>query len=147
MKNSKEKGVTLVEVVVSMAIFSIISAAIFFTVNFASNSQGKNYRLSFFEEEINCVQLCLLSSAEAAPLEAGSDALRAVKLLVGDETFFDADQSSGTLKVYYDENYNYTDSIEAKFTLTVTYNAGEIAKVEVRRISDNELLCSEGGSE
>lgn len=109
MVKRKEKGVTLLEVVVAMALIATLSASIFVTINFANKSRANNRVKHFFINETENVLMCYYSD----------DFESSLTFLTNNEITIPDD--SDCFFLYYTEDFNYTDEENAVYTLEIEY--------------------------
>ena len=135
MVKGKEKGVTLVEVVVAMALIAIVSATIFVTANFSISSQSKNKRNQFFINEAENVLMCYYS-------DNFEDALK----FLTDDNELTVSDSVTEYTLYYTNEYLYTDSENAVYSITIDYS-NTFSPVVTCKDSSDRVIYSYGGEE
>lgn len=109
MVKRKEKGVTLVEVVVSMALIAIISATIFITISYTNKTQSKNKIKQYFINETENVLTCYYSGNFSNSLA----------FLTNQD--IDIDEDANTYTLFYEKDFSYTDEENAVYSLTIDY--------------------------
>ena len=123
MENINNKGVTLVETVVAIAVIVILSVAGYTICNFAILNQQKTNRDNFFINETSNILICYYSEGNF------SDKMQ---FLTGDlTTNFNED-----FILYYDKDYSYTDFNLAVYYLTFDFDVG----IGVYKANDNTLF-------
>ena len=137
MVKKKEKGVTLVEVVVAMALIAIVSSAIFVTANFSISSQKKNQRNQFFINETENVLMCYYTG----------NFNQALRFFTGDNEL-EVDDVSKNFTLYYTEDFEYTNEENAFYSLEINYlDEHEFSPVITCKTADNQIFYSYGGAE
>ena len=136
MAKEKQKGVTLVETVISMALIAIVTAAIFATSNFTISSQEKNKQKHFFENETENVLMCYYSNSFSS----------ALKFLTGDNEIL-VDSESNDYTLYYNENFEYVAEELAVYSLKIDYTNIKTPTVVCKNIDSNIEIYSYGGED
>ena len=108
MTIKKNRGFSLVEVIIAMVIIVIVSISAFTVINFSVNSGTKNVISNFFEVETqNYLKAYFL----------GSDGYEeSLKLLTGEDYTY-----GENLTIKYDNNFEITQEEEFSYTVHLTF--------------------------
>ena len=124
MENFNNKGVTLVETIVAIAVIVIISIVGYSVCSFAVMQQQKIIRKNFFINESNNILTCYYS-----PSNNFEDDM---VFLTGSTIDFSED-----FVLYYTKNYEYVESPEnSTYYLSFTYGAS----IQVFKSNNNVLI-------
>ena len=127
-KNHK-KGISLVEVVVAMAVVTIISVSAYSVCNYSLLQQRKIARDTFFVNEANNIVNCL---------GVGSDEfVDAIKLLTNKDVAYNED-----FELFYDSHFEYVDTFdESTYYLSFDFLDNGWS-INIFKSKGNELLLS-----
>lgn len=118
-KKSKEKGITLVETIIAMALVMIISASVYFTCNYTLKIQNENTVKAFFANETENLAVCYYhsNSKSNTPAENYEKLKTAFEFSSGlsnvENGYFDFDYVSGvqvkSITIYYAKDFSYLE--------------------------------------
>lgn len=134
MVKRKEKGVTLIETIIAMALVSIVSSIVVLTCNFSSRAKQNNKLTQFFINETESVLVCYYSNDFYGSLSFLTD-----KIITNDET-------TKSYTLYYSSDLAYTEEENAKFSLTINYEDELNVKVISTNLSNEKIIYSYGGA-
>lgn len=134
MVKGKEKGVTIVETVVAMAILSIVSSIVFLSCSLILRTQAQNRQTQFFVNETENVMMCYYSD----------DFEAALVYLTG--STFELDAESDSCTIYYGSHYEYCGWENAAFDLTIRFADPANVSVTCKNLSSGKTIYSFGGA-
>lgn len=137
---SKQRGITLVETIVAMALVVIISVSVYVTCNFTLKAQNDNSVKTFFATETENLAMCYYNSNSKTNTSAKnyenfrnafefSSGLRNVE-----NDYFDFVYASGTLSqvetitIYYSKDFEYLgkdSKDDSMFKIVFTFKENE----------------------
>lgn len=130
---SKQKGITLVETIVAMALVVIISVSVYVTCNYTLKAQNDNSVKTFFATETENLAMCYYNSAEDYDkFEKAFEFSSGLKNVQKD--YFDFAYVSGTLgqvetiTIYYSKDFEYLgkdSKDDSMFKIVFTFKENE----------------------
>lgn len=136
MEKIKQKGITLVETVVAMALFIIVSASIFLTCNYSIKMQAQNKVKHFFVIETENISMCYYS-------ESFDDAL---EFLIGENVdFVEKNAENNIYTIYYSKELTYSKSENAVYRLKFNFKNEDAPVVTCESIESGKEIYKYGG--
>ena len=136
MEKTKQKGVTLVETVVAMAIFIIVSAAIFLTCNYSIKTQAQNEVKHFFVVETENVAMCYYSK----------DFDNALTFLMGENSDkIEKNNETKTYSIFYSKELKVTSNDKAKYKLSICFENTEEIFISSTNLENGKEIYRYGG--
>ncbi|MCR5348746.1 MAG: prepilin-type N-terminal cleavage/methylation domain-containing protein [Bacilli bacterium] len=134
LRNRKEKGLTLVEVVVSLAVVVIVSLAVVSIVVSSSSSLQSASLKGFFTHEVDTLGNLFLSYPDA------SDYHDAMLAYTGKNVTRGTDYT-----LYYDASFHYAAEEGSFYYLTAEFD-GAVLRLASFRQNGNEIVKKEVGA-
>lgn len=136
MEKTKQKGVTLVETIVAMAIFIIVSAAVFLTCDYSIKVQAQNEVKHFFVVETENVAMCYYSK----------NFDEALTFLMGENSeLIEKNNESKTYTIYYTKDLTVSKSDDAKYKLVFGYENASNPVITCTNLDNGKDVYCYGG--
>lgn len=136
MEKIKQKGITLVETIVSMALFIIVSASVFLTCNYSIKVQAQNEIKHFFVVETENIAMCYYS-------DSFDDAL--AFLMAENVNFVEKDTQNNIYTIYYSKELTYAESENATYKLIFEFSDESSPVVICEHINNGKQIYKYGG--
>lgn len=136
MEKIKQKGVTIVETVVAMALFIIVAVSVFLTCDYSIKIQAQNEIKHFFITESENVSMCYYSENFDEALE----------FLIGENVnFVEKDTENNIYTIYYSKELNYSNTEQAKYKLIINFAESSPFTITCENIENGKQVYKSGG--
>lgn len=137
MEKKRQRGVTLLETVIALALIVIVTGTVFVTCNVTLRSQAQSKIKNFFIGETENVVMCYYSD----------DFESALGLLLGESVSnVKFNEETGNMQIYYSEDFEVTQADGAVYLLEMNTKDIGLPSVTCTKISSGTLIYSYGGA-